>query len=146
MLYRPSSFRKSSRAVTLAAVAGLFVSASGMATSSARADETNNKYIAACAHLKDSTPEHAGCIYSQMERQTRDLKQDTARLKVQEKALDKSVKVEDLLKECLVSLAAFKKNSPADFDKLGTITRENACSVAGKLPKPTASAAKPTAG
>lgn len=40
---------------------------------------------------------------------------------------------------CLRDLAKFKEKSPDGFAKLGPITRENACTVAATIPRPTAS-------
>ncbi|MCC8978901.1 hypothetical protein [Bradyrhizobium acaciae] len=49
------------------------------------------------------------------------------------------IQVEAALKKCLVQIADFKKSQPAEFARLGTITRENACDVAAKLPRTSAS-------
>src|SRR5882724_11389197 len=54
-------------------------------------------------------------------------------------AADVQIKAEAVLKKCLVQIAEFKKAQPGQFAKVGTITRENACDIAAKLPKVSAS-------
>ncbi|MCA1515646.1 hypothetical protein [Bradyrhizobium sp. NBAIM01] len=44
--------------------------------------------------------------------------------------MNTKIQVEAALKKCLVQIADFKKTQPAEFARLGTITRENACEVA----------------
>jgi hypothetical protein len=46
---------------------------------------------------------------------------------------------EAALRGCLVRIADFKKAQPGEFAKLGNVTRENACEIAGKLPRTSAS-------
>jgi uncharacterized membrane protein YqiK len=64
----------------------------------------------------------------EMLRHTEQMKQETKILEVQAQA-------EAILKKCLAQIADYKKTRPEAFAKLGTITRDNACAVAAKLPK-----------
>ncbi len=45
--------------------------------------------------------------------------------------------VEAQLKQCIAALTDFKKNNPDGFSRLGTVTRENACGLAARVPRPT---------
>lgn len=56
-----------------------------------------------------------------------------------DKLLDKERSLEAQLKQCIQVLQGLKTKSPAEFAKLGKITRENACELAGRVPRPTAS-------
>jgi hypothetical protein len=49
------------------------------------------------------------------------------------------VQSEAALKKCLGQIAGFKKAQPGEFAKLGSITRDNACEIATKLPRASAS-------
>lgn len=74
------------------------------------------------------------------------LRQEGGSFMRQEKALDVKLRLQSDLDVCLKDLVAFKAANPDEFAKLGTVSRENACALSAKIPKPTASATKPSAG
>jgi len=122
MLYRPASFRKTAFAVTAAAaIAGASVLASFPANAQQAVNYTGP---AACAPYA-GTDRAIQCSIEQSQLRT--------------KAATEHTQAELALKKCLVQIADFKKAKPAEFAKLGSVTRENACEIAGKLPKASAS-------
>ena len=79
MIYRPSNFKKSSRAVTAVAAAGLFVTASLMATGPVSA-ETGKDFVSACASIKDGA-QRAACTIEAVKKDTAAREQNIVRLK-----------------------------------------------------------------
>jgi hypothetical protein len=119
MLYRPSSFRKSAFALTtIAALAG----ASILANFPANAQQVVN--ASPCDAIRDST---AG------------IKCEIKKLDERNKAAKERAATADEIIGCLKDLGKFKEKNPEGFAKLGTITRDNACSAAAKISRPTAS-------
>lgn len=53
---------------------------------------------------------------------------------------------EDVLAACLAQLVAYKKSDPVAFSKLGTVTRDNACTLSKGLPPRPTAAASPLVG
>ena len=125
MLYRPSSFHKTAFAVTAAAAIG---GASVLASFPANAQQTtaaNSQSLSpACAPFA-GTERGVRCEIEQSQLRT--------------KAANGQTQAEAALKKCLIQIADFKKAQPAEFAKLGDITRENACEKASKLPRVSAS-------
>ena len=122
MLNRPSSFKKSSRAVTAVAAVGMFVSASFMATGPAGAQQVVS--ASPCDSIKNSAAA-IKCEFQQSQIRT---KANEARGAAAEDAI-----------ACITDLQKFKAKNPDGFAKLGPISRETACSAAAKIPRPTAS-------
>jgi len=131
MLYRPSNFKKSSRAVTAVAAAGLFVSASLMATGPVSAEPIGKNFTAACDAIKDGGKQTA-CLVDTIKKDTAAKERDITRLKAEGAAADQLV-------VCLTDLKKFKEKNPDGFAKLGPINKETACSAAARIPRPTAS-------
>ncbi len=66
-------------------------------------------------------------------------------LRAEGNTLREGEQAEDKLTACLLRLKDYKEKSPAEFASLGKITRDNACTAAGRIPKPTAGI-RPSAG
>jgi hypothetical protein len=144
MLYRPSSFRKSAIAATTAVA---LASASALASFPAAAQQVNvvSTSTSDCSSIQDST-KRAVCMVERVEKDTQSLKaQGEASDKRAAEAdrrgavADQRLQFEAALKKCLVQLSEYKKVQPNEFTKLGTITRDNACDKAAKLPRVSAS-------
>ncbi|MEA2951906.1 MAG: hypothetical protein QOJ96_1426 [Alphaproteobacteria bacterium] len=116
MLYRPSSFRKTAIALTTGAVL-----AATTAFPAAAQQTVNFSATPDCATIHDAG-KRAVCESFK--------RTDAAKAQTQAEAV---------LRGCLVRIANFKKAQPDDFAKLGIVTRENACEIAGKLPRASAS-------
>lgn len=120
MLYRPSSFRKTAFALTtVAALAGT----SALSAFPANAQQAVNY----------SAPYNCTTLADPGRRAICESVQRTEAAKAE-------LVTEAALKKCLGQIIEYKKTvQPADFAKLGPITRETACGVAAKLPKQSAS-------
>jgi hypothetical protein len=125
MLYRPS-FRKTAFALTTAAgLAGASVLASFPA---------NAQQAVSYSTTPDCTTIHDGGKRAICESFKR-----IDEAKKRGAAADTQLHAEGDLKNCLLRLGDFKKAQPTEYAKLGTVTRENACELAGKLPRTSAS-------
>ena len=131
MLYRPSNFKKSSRAVTAVAAVGLFVGASLAATGPASAADTTSKdFAAACDSIKD-TAEHAGCLITAMNKHAAQMKKEGA-------AADKELKTVAQSEVCFAFLTKGRDERKFTREAVlqaagGRLTPDNACSVASKF-------------
>lgn len=126
MLYRPSSFKKSSRAVTAVAAVGLFVTASFMATNAASAGEPN-QFAAACAAIKDPN-KHAGCMIDAIDKDTQRLKQQGAAADVRAAASQSVIDCVQFLTTGVKSGSFVKSEILQKAD--GKLSDTNACPVA----------------
>jgi hypothetical protein len=123
MFYRPTSFSKTAFALTTA-VALASASVLGAFPANAQQATTGANTSSDCVSFTDPAK---GIICEFQESKKR------------EQAAKAQSQAEAVLKKCLVQIADFKKAKPTEFAKLGTITRENACELAAKLPKISAS-------
>lgn len=116
MLYRPS-FRKTAIALTTGAV---LAATAAFPAAAQEASHINLRGVPDCSTIADGG-KRAACEFF---RKVEDAKKRGA-------AADDAI-------GCLKDLGKFKEKNPADFAKLGPITRENACTVSAKI-RPTAS-------
>jgi hypothetical protein len=133
MLYRPSSLRKKATAFAVAAsvlgsTVGLNFAANAQQVTPVSSQSDQITVNTDCNTYKP------GVLMADTECEIR-----------KGQALDAQNKALDTVNACLNKLIAFKKASPQEFKKLGRITEENACTLSGRIEKPTASAA-PLAG
>ncbi|OQW54888.1 MAG: hypothetical protein A4S14_14645 [Proteobacteria bacterium SG_bin9] len=129
----PSSFRKT--AIGLTAAAAMFA---GTASYSPAYSAEPNPLVAACDKIKDAD-RRAGCLVEAIEKNTKLLKAQGDAADKHGAAADQRAAAADEVIGCLTDLKKFKERNPEGFAKLGTITRETACSAAAKIPRPTAS-------
>lgn len=115
MIYRPT-FRRTATALTTGAVL-----AATTAFPAAAQQTVNFSATPDCATIADGG-KRAACEFFK--------RVDAAKAQTQAEAV---------LRGCLLRIADFKKAQPDGFASLGTVTRENACEIAGKLPRASAS-------
>jgi hypothetical protein len=123
MLYRSSSFRKSALALTTGAVLAATAAFPAAAQQTANYSTTPD-----CAKITDGGKRAICETFKRIE----DAKKRGA-------AADARAATAGEIIGCLQDLGKFKEKNPDGFAKLGSITRENACNAAAKIPRPTAS-------
>ncbi|MHB0773780.1 hypothetical protein ACYCVF_35485 [Bradyrhizobium sp. 1.29L] len=137
MLYRPSNFRKSSRAVTAVAAVGLFVTASLAATGPASADSTNKDFAAACAAIKDVN-QRAGCQIDAIKAHTVQVKKEGEEARAAGAAADKELKSVNQSEVCFAFLTKGRDEKKFTREAVlqaagGRLTPDNSCNVARKF-------------
>jgi hypothetical protein len=123
-----SSFRKGATALSTAAVLGASMLASFSAAAQERsATAAPSEQVTVNTNCRDWKP---GEFMADTECEIR-----------KGGALDTQAKLIAAQNACITELVKFKKAEPAEFSRLafGTITRENACSLASRIPKRAAS-------
>ena len=134
MLYRPFSFKKSSRAISAVTAAALFAGASMLATYPALAGEPVNKFAAACA--KKNPTDRAVCMVDAMNKDTAHLKAEENRLKADEnrsKQERNQAKALSLCYDFLIGKVAAGDTTKEEVVKRagGNLNDANVCTVAG---------------
>ena len=133
MLYRPSSFRKSAFAITTAVA---LASASALASFPAAAQQVNVVSTTAsdCTSIQDST-KRAACMVERIDQHTKQMEQESARLKAQGEASDKRAADADAATDCIQFLTAGVKSGTLNKAEIlekagGKLKIDNACPIA----------------